>query len=265
MRIDFNEVKNSFKLNNRIEAFEYCEYLDNFFAIDFSEGMNRINEIIKYSNSEMDNKTSKIIQNELSKNNKNIQINKSDILPDDFNYLGEIKLNTNLEINFIVKSLLRDLRISYDYIFQLINASGIIGASIDSYDRGVIPKVLNELKKDAKYSGLIDKLDYYKNTQSLTEQVGLFNSIDYLKAFDNTLKHVGNKNIVAEYWYTLSTKRYTIKYYIERFQSKDNDGRITKYPSYEAIQILEEIHKHIEMLYKNVLIEIYKINNEKGV
>lgn len=261
------ELKDLFKKNGNNEAIKNCEDIEKVLYIAFSESKNKIEELIKYANEQFVSKSNQkiidVLSQESVKRTKIIKVRRVDISPNDFKYFGT-NVDFETEISKETTVVLINLMRCNEYIFQLINSSGIINTNILSSDRSLIYRVNSELNKEIKYSDLKKYLDDNKINPC----------IEYLRGFTNKNKHEKTVNVIPETKLDMTVQFQGINegvrtgtfddiklretYSIEEFIDNVN-GTVVNYPKKEILPLISEIFDQLDSLYNAIVCELIKL------
>ena len=131
-------------------------------------------------------------------------------------------------------------RISMDILFQIVNAALLGDKSYPVSDRGLLKKVLNELKSKTEFADLLNLLSTNKDNPSYK----------YLLAFDNYIKHIKTILITIKNSFILGkSNEFTINefYYDGILYKKEN-----------VVDKVQEINDYVIKTVENILLEVLK-------
>ncbi|WZL73403.1 hypothetical protein QBE52_01315 [Clostridiaceae bacterium 35-E11] len=131
-------------------------------------------------------------------------------------------------------------RVSMEVLFQIVNAALLGDKSYPVSDKGLLRKVLNELRNKVEFKDLLDLLDTNKDDPNYK----------YLLAFDNYIKHI--KTIL------ITVKNSLIFGNIDEFVLNEfyYDGKL--YKEENAINKVQEINNYVIKTVENILLEVLK-------
>lgn len=129
-------------------------------------------------------------------------------------------------------------RVSMDILIQIVNASLLGDKSYPVSDKRLISKVIEELKKKAEFTDLLNLLNTNKKHPSY----------EYLLAFDNYIKHIKTILITIKNSFLLGdSKEFTInEFYYEKLYKKEN-----------VIDKIQEIKDYVIKTIEDILLEVY--------
>lgn len=131
-------------------------------------------------------------------------------------------------------------RINMDILFQIVNAALLGDKSYSVTDKGLLRKVLNELRQKPEFMDLLNLLDVNKTNPSF----------EYLSAFDNYMKHIKTVLITVKNSFIIGD---TEEFIINEFC---NEGVF--YKTENAIDKIREIQNYVFQTIDIILLEVLK-------
>lgn len=129
-------------------------------------------------------------------------------------------------------------RMSMDVLFQIVNAALLGDSAISVEDKGLLGKLLKELKKKPEFSTLLQLMDDNKNDSRF----------QYLMAFDNYIKHI--KTIL------ITVKNSIFIGHEDIFEINAFSYGGINYASENALDKIKEIHDYVKDTVDTFLNEI---------
>lgn len=176
MNIDFQQLEKRLAEQKVYDAWQYVKSL--YETLDYlTISYNLLNKIYEHRKTVLESTKNEIFQNAKEKG-------KASITQDELN-------RTNLDIAgyqiddvaFLRKTTIEFFhysRVSMDVLFQIINAGLLGDKAFPVTDKRLLINVLNK----------IDKIQDFANLKQQLSQINLDNEYDYLRAFDNYIKHI---------------------------------------------------------------------------
>ncbi len=129
-------------------------------------------------------------------------------------------------------------RMSVDILFQIINAALLGDRSFDVDDRGMIPKVNNEIGNNPNFSTLKALLDANKDDDTFK----------YIQAFDNYIKHIKTVLVTVKNSFMLGNNN---EFIIQEFINSS-----VVYPAKDAITVVKAANQYINGTIEAILSEV---------
>lgn len=160
----------------------------------------------------------------------------SDLKQTDLNIVG-LEIDDSIFLRKTAIEFFHYARISMDILIQIVNAALLGDKSYPVSDKGLLKKVLKELKNKAEFADLLDLLNTNKDHPSY----------EYLLAFDNYIKHIKTILITIKNSFLLgNSKEFTInEFYYEKLYKKEN-----------VIDKVQEIRDYVIKAIEDILLEV---------
>ena len=163
----------------------------------------------------------------------------NDLKQTDLN-IGGFEIDDSIFLRKTAIEFFHYARISMDILFQIVNAALLGDKSYPVSDKGLLKKVLKELKNKPEFANLLNLL----NTNKGNPNYG------YLLAFDNYIKHIKTILITIKNSFLLGkSKEFTINefYYDGILYQKEN-----------VIDKIQEIKDYVIKTIEDILLEVLK-------
>lgn len=260
-----DNLKSILNSKGKNEALKQCEYLETFLNFECEKNIDLLKSKIEISNKNFKDLFEEMVKDKFKETEGSVVIDFNEFLEENKQLLFDTKIDINREINLIGKSIFRDLRICYDYFYQLINATEILSEKQSKLGYDVGGKVRKNLEKDCKNNvdldGLKKCLDAMKNVPISTSQNDVIFLLDYLQSYDNHIKHISNKYFATKLSVDVKLMSFKMSYYVDQYEFINRNKDVAIMPQLELIYILEELLTWTKRYYIMINIELQKILN----
>ncbi|MCY9549398.1 hypothetical protein [Lysinibacillus xylanilyticus] len=235
MNIDFKKLEKELAEQKVYDAWQYVKSLQETLGY-MSMSYNLLNKIYEHRKSILESTKNEIFQTALEKGN-------ASITQDELN-------RTNLDIAgyqiddvaFLKKTIIEFFhyaRVSMDVLFQIINAGLLGDKAYPVADKGLLGKVLTE----------INKIQDFANLKQQLSQVNNNDEYNYLRAFDNYIKHIKTILVTVKNSFMIGK---VDEFYINEF-FYDN----VFYEQVDALVKVKEIYDYVINTVDEILKEVH--------
>lgn len=218
MTVNFNDLKTELSKNKVFDAWQYVESL-----LETLNYMEMSSTLIKEVYNQQRNMLDRVSQNALEEAHCNpgkaVAVTHADLNETGIT-IGEIKISSDIFLRKTVLEFFHYARLSLDILSQIINAA-LFGDDAFSVETRNLPK---------KVSEKMESIPDFQNLYSIMNSALDNDEINYMRDFDNYVKHIKTILVSISYGmlFSLGNNVFSIKAFVYNGQPYEDTDAITK-------------------------------------